>query len=278
MEVVFPPEGGSSPMYPAIWLRGDKLLVGAGDKLWLLPKTGGAIEETISLPHRFTTNLDGSSEAILDPDGRTFFGKRDPIVLDGQPVKITYFSHDLESGSSTTILEDTEIGHHELMVRRGPYLYTAHSIEREFTSTAPDELYRIPVAGGAPEKLSVEKEMRMELVGADDRYLYLYGLELPIDVVERPAALYRVPLEGGAQERLMVTDLDIRLTREFVEQDDHIVYRSLNGVYRIDKETGETVRITSSRCIWAIAVDDGELFLALRPKEKDVGIVARLSY
>ena len=76
----------------------------------------------------------------------------------------------------------------------------------------------------------------------------------------------------------MVTDLDIRLTREFVEQDDHIVYRSLNGVYRIDKETGETVRITSSRCIWAIAVDDGELFLALRPKEKDVGIVARLSY
>lgn len=275
---IYPPEGVKPSIYPAFWIRGENLLVGIRDEIRVLPRLGGAIEETITLPHPFSTNLNSTSDAFLDADGKTLFGKYDPIIADGTTPEITYFSYDLEAGTSVTILEGTEIGHIELMVRHGEYLYTAHSTDRSIGSTAPDELYRIPIAGGDPEKIPVDMEMRMEMVGAADGYLYLYGMELPIDAGERPASLYRVPLAGGLQERLVITHPTVRMLRDFVERDDHVVFSSLNDVYRIDKASGEATRIASSRCLAAIAVDEGEVFLALQPKDEDAVMIARVSY
>lgn len=272
---VYPPEGASGrSIYPAFWVREGKLLVGAGDEIFALPKLGGEVEETISLPFPFTTNFDGSPDAFLDVDGRTLFAKKDPIVMDGGTPDITYYSYDLETGDSRTILEGTEIGYRQLMAKSGDYLYTTHSPDRDITSTGPDELYRIPVAGGAPEKLAVEGEWRMELVGADEAHLYLHAYELPPDPVGRPAGLHRIPLDGGKPEKLVVTHPVPRAMLGFVDRGDHVVVWAMTGVYRIAKGSGKVDRLVASDCIWGMTAAEGVLYLALEPEEGKGTIVA----
>lgn len=275
---VYPPEGETGrTIYPAYWVREDELLVGAGDEIRVLPKLGGEVQETITLPFRFTTNFDGTPDAFLDADGKTLFAKQDPIVADGGAPDITYFSYDLESGDSRTILEGAEIGYRELMVKSGDYLYTTHSPDRSFTSTGPDELHRIPVAGGAPEKLPVEGEFEMELVGADEAHLYFHGYELPPDPAGRPAGIYRIPLAGGKPEKLVVTHPVPRSMLGFVDRGDHVVVWAMTGVYRIAKASGKVDRLVASDCIWGMTADEGVLYLALEPEESK-GTIVQVPY
>lgn len=265
-------------MYPAFWLQGDRLLVGLREELRVLPKEGGAAISTMTLPAPFSSSLDGSADIILDQDGRTFFGKNDPLVLSGKKPAIAYFSFDTETKGSTILLEGVEIGHHKEMVRAGSYLYTAHRTgDPDPSSEDPDELYRIPVAGGAAEKVPLGLDLHFDLLGADDTHLFLAGTVVPTDYATNPPGVYRMPLEGGMPERIVNTYPIMKLVRSWIEMDDHHLLWSVDQVFRIAKGSGEAVQLTRSRCIHAIAASGSDVYLGLFNEKTGMASVARVA-
>lgn len=269
---------GRIEFFPAYWPYDGKLLVGVDDEIRVYPRLGGEVEETISLPFPFSTNLDGRADAFIDRDGKTLFAKNDPLVPDGMTPSVTYFSFDLETRNSRTILGNSDIGSRSTLVKGDDYLYTSHVPDKDVGSISAGELYRIPVAGGAPEKLPLELEMaQLNVIGADEAHLYLFGMELPLDAGERPAGLYRLPIEGGTPEKLVVTHAVERNMLVFQDRGDHHVVWASEAAYRIEKGSGEVKTIVRSNCIRGMAADEGAVFLALEPEEGRATIV-RVSY
>src|SRR5690606_12807855 len=84
------------------------------------------------------------------------FRQEHPLVPDGMTPSVTYFSFDLETRNSRTILGNSDIGSRSTLVKGDDYLYSSHVPDKDVGSISAGELYRIPVAGGAPEKLPLE--------------------------------------------------------------------------------------------------------------------------
>ena len=84
---------------------------------------------------------------LLDADGKTFFGKEEEL----SGGKNTYWKLDVDANTSAILLADSPVGTGRRFVKTGDYLWAGNPLTMASGSTndGPDELYRIPIAGGA---------------------------------------------------------------------------------------------------------------------------------
>jgi len=278
---VYPPPGETAFSYPPFWIFGGDLVVGRGDELQVLPKTGAdAVAETRSLPFPYKVWLDGSVDILLADDGHTFFAKNDPVnILGDDPPAIDYWSYDFETDTSVTIAEDSTIGHLKRIVLAGTDLYTASRIG---DATDPDDdtadrLYRIPGGGGAPELVPMEGDYRFDLLGGDDTHLIFLGRPWPQS--SDLGGIYRIAHTGGAPEKVAnVFYLSSRLAVRFVNRPERMLLWILGDLWSIPHGSGQATRLASTRCnIFAIAMEGDDVYLAIQDDSGERSRIARFT-
>jgi hypothetical protein len=263
-------------IYPPFWVRGDELVVGQGDELDVLPKTGGAVSETKPLPAAYSAALTGEVDILLDTDGATFYAKDDPFVLSGDTPSLQYWTYDIETGAGATLLADTPTGHNGRLIKAGGFLYTSE--RRGAGESATSALHRLPIGGGAFEPVPLTGDFKLEIIGADETHVYVAGSPVPLDVTADQGGFYRLPFAGGAPEKIVDRYIPtVAAVTTFVRTGANTYLRQLDDVYRVPSGSGEAIMLFSSRCeLHAMAASADAIYVSTFDDRDDTVQIARV--
>ena len=276
---VYPP-APQVDIYPMFWIRGADLVVGQSDSLDVLPKTGGAIAATKELPLPYSGTLDGRAFILLDGDGKTFFAKQDGSAIGSEEPPITYYRYDIDAGTSATVLEATGIGDGQEIWKMGDWIYTAHRVGDPLdpSDERPDEIHRIPVAGGAAQLLPLEGDFHLAIVGADDTHLFFAGRPVPLDITVDAGGYYRLPLAGGAPEKIIDGYVPAAgMFTELVAQPDRSLFWELGTIHEIPRGSGQATPLVNTGCeIQAFAAAGDDVYLSIFDDSDETAFVLRV--
>jgi len=236
--------------------------------------------ESRELAEPFSSNLSGTSDILLAPDGNTFYAKYDPIVVTDDEPSITYWKYDYESDEFTSLLEDSTIGHHKRLVLSGDALFTAQR-EGELASASDptsDTLHSIPIDGGAAAEVPLTGSFKLDLVGADDDDLYFAGRPAPFDLTSDPGGFYRVSRSGGAPQQVIREYItQTSGISDFILDGDRAIVWYLGKIFSVPLGEGEGELLFSTGCeIHAIAVDGDDLFLSIFDDSDETSSILRV--
>ena len=276
-ELLFAKASDADP-YPPFWIVDDRLVVGKGDALEVfssLPAPSGA---TQMLPGAYSVSSSGRAHILLsDRDERTFIGKTDRVL--GEPSDTVYFSVQLDADPGEVFHRTPDHEPDRTIVVHGSDLYVATdpcAEQPDCGEPVGDRLVRITVADGSSEEVPIGTPMRLELVGTDQTYLYLFGHPVPLDKSVDPGGLYRLPSEGGTPERLIEHEAPESLSypRFVVRPNGGVLVSTPDRVLAVD-ETGIVSEPVTSECRLDALADDGTtIYLSVIDAEQRTQILA----
>lgn len=219
---------------PPFWPRAADVIVSAGAaQLEVIGRSGGPVTATRTLGVGYSASLDGRSDILLDADGNTFYGKQERFGSGGMPSQVTYWTYDFANDMQRALLADSPIGYAKIFVRGGAYLYTAHaSVPGPSDDVTPNELYRIPVEGGAAQRVPLTGSFRFNVRGADATHLFLDAQPVPASTTDL-GGIYRMPIEGGAPEKLISEFTIFNLLVDIVSQPDRLVIQTFQKFWKV---------------------------------------------
>jgi hypothetical protein len=181
------------------WLRGNDLAVWRQGSVDIMPKTGGSIS---------TTDVEVTLwNGTLDPDIKTLYWFDNVLKEPEHVYAATFFRQDVGTDTITKVAE-VPLGSGDSWKLTSDFIYFSDAEgdgndDPPPEATTGDKLYRVPVAGGAPEELPVNGAFSIDLVGARGNALFFVGGPRPLSEAADDKVLYRISTAGGTPEQLV---------------------------------------------------------------------------
>jgi hypothetical protein len=158
------------------------------------------------------------------------------------------------AGSPLTLI--TEPGSGGSLVAEGGYLYWIRYQCLNFCQGAPQDVSRLPIAGGAVERLATF--FAAERLAVDGAFVYLANNNRPLRSVT-PGGLWRIPRAGGAVEEVVANHecSDARISG------DAVLINGASGIKSWSRTTGKVATLATPAVPYRFLKPDGaDLFLA----------------